>query len=64
MAKLQGKVAVITAGAAGIDFTTAKRFVDEGANGIVIGRLISPDVSRQLSQPKKAKAPPRHSGGM
>ena len=42
MAKLQGKVAVVTGGTAGLDLHHAKRFVDEGANGIVIGRLHKP----------------------
>jgi len=31
MAKLQGKVGVVTGGTAGIGFATTKRFVDEGA---------------------------------
>jgi putative transposase len=38
MTKLQGKVAVVTGGAAGIGFATAKRFVDEGAFVFVMGR--------------------------
>jgi NAD(P)-dependent dehydrogenase (short-subunit alcohol dehydrogenase family) len=33
MTKLQGKVAVVTGGAAGIGFARAKRFVDKGAFG-------------------------------
>ena len=36
MAKLQGKVAVVTGGAAGIGFATPKRFVDKGANETVM----------------------------
>jgi NAD(P)-dependent dehydrogenase (short-subunit alcohol dehydrogenase family) len=38
MTKLQGKVAVVTGGTAGIGFVTAKRFVDEGAFVFVTGR--------------------------
>jgi NAD(P)-dependent dehydrogenase (short-subunit alcohol dehydrogenase family) len=38
MSKLQGKVAVVTGGTAGIGFATAKRFVDEGAYVFVTGR--------------------------
>src|SRR5580658_2399650 len=38
MSKLQGKVAVITGGSAGIGFAIAKRFVDEGAFVFITGR--------------------------
>ena len=38
MAKLQGKVAVVTGGTAEIGFATAKRFVDEGAFVFIAGR--------------------------
>lgn len=41
MAKLDGKVAVITGGSSGIGLATARRFVDEGAHVFVTGRRIA-----------------------
>src|ERR1700742_572582 len=38
MGKLQGNLAVVTGGTAGIGFAIAKRFVDEGAFVFITGR--------------------------
>jgi NAD(P)-dependent dehydrogenase (short-subunit alcohol dehydrogenase family) len=38
MSRLNGKVAVVTAGSSGIGLATAQRFVDEGAHVFIMGR--------------------------
>src|SRR5271163_842301 len=44
MAKLQGKVAVVSGGTSGIGFATAKRFVDEGAFVFITVKAIGSNV--------------------
>ena len=38
MARLAGKIAVVTGGSSGIGLATAQRFVDEGAHVFIMGR--------------------------
>jgi len=38
MSRLQGKIAVVTAGSSGIGLATARRFVEEGAYVYITGR--------------------------
>ena len=38
MGKLEGKIGLVTGGTSGIEFATARRFVDEGAHVFITGR--------------------------
>jgi NAD(P)-dependent dehydrogenase (short-subunit alcohol dehydrogenase family) len=49
MAKLEGKIALITGGNSGIGLATAKRFVDEGAYVFITGRR-EPELARAVKE--------------